>query len=243
MNVNNIWNKAKDNLFPVSLIALLILCSWSFSRLPLITNKSKRSAIFYFWGERGLTDEDYNGSYSSFPLYIREDLERQCALDMHERIQLLSYFWDWDYYFYYQKEPDFTLINEYKTVLLVFSGHGSLSGTNQIFVFNQNYMRVSWISEALVCKNITVVVESCESVYWQSNFTNKNTNGVYTSDLWGDNSYWEAMITSVGYNSSSFTFEYLAYDSVFLDCLLVGDSYTAANDTAITNIVEYFGVG
>ena len=92
-------------------------------------------------------------------------------------------------------------------------------------------------------QNITVVVESCESVYWQTNFTNKNTNGIFTSDLWGNSSYWEAITTGVGYNSSSFTFEYLAYDSVFLDCLLVGDSYKGANDTAITQIMNYFGVG
>jgi len=104
-------------------------------------------------------------------------------------------------------------------------------------------MRVNQISRELVCKNITVVVESCESVYWHTNFTNKNTNGVFTSDLWGNSSYWEATITGVGYNSSSFIFEYLAYDSVFLDCLLVGDSYASANDTAITHIINYFGVG
>ena len=106
MNVNIIWNKTKEYFLPAFLIALIILCSWSFSRLPLITNKSKNNAIFYFWGERGLTNEEYNGSFSSYPIYIREDLERQCALDMHERIQILSSLWNWDYYFYFQKLPD-----------------------------------------------------------------------------------------------------------------------------------------
>ena len=243
MSVTMIWNKTRGYLSPISLIALIILSSWSFSRLPLITNRSKNRAIFYFWGERGLTDEEYNGSYSSFPLYIREDLERQCALDMHERTQLLSSLWNWDYYFYFQKLPDFNIINEYKTVLLVFSGHGKLMGSNQIFVFNQYSMRISQISEALLCNNITVVVESCYSVNWQANFTNKNTNEIFTSDLWNNSSYWEAIINGIGYDSNTYSFEYRAYDSVFLDCLLLGDSYSNANDTAIKQIINYFGVG
>jgi hypothetical protein len=181
-----------------------------------------QSAIFYIRGNANYDWEDYTSEEL-------ESFERQCAFYMINLAAKLSQSWGWDFYYSDEQEPDFFKYR-YDTLLIFFDGHGSYRNGNQYFLFEQESKRVDQISRRITCNNLTVIVNSCFSVNWHSEFTHDHLNSLFTNDLENKQTR-----TTVFFNPNSLQVtEMFSYNRFFLDFLYYGFDYSLVNSTAIS---------
>lgn len=181
-----------------------------------------QSAIIYI---KGSANYDWDG----FTNEQLENFESQCAYYMITLADELSQSWGWDFYSFVEQEPDFRRF-QYDTLLIFFDGHGSFrNDDNQYFLFEEESVRVDKISSKISCNNLTVVVNSCFSVNWLSEFTHDNLNSLYTNDL--ENKQTKSRIY---YDSNLDVTDVYSYSRFFIDFLQYGVNYSFANSTAIS---------
>lgn len=180
-------------------------------------------AIIYI---RGNANYDWDG----FTNEQLENFESQYAYYMIALADELSQSWGWDFYSFVEQEPDFRRF-QYDTLLIFFDGHGSFRNDNhQYFLYGYESVRVDTIANKISCNNLTVVVNSCFSVNWLSEFTHDNLNSLYTNDLENKKTQ-----STVFYSSSDLhVTSVYSYNRFFLNFLQYGVNYSFANSTAIS---------
>lgn len=140
----------------------------------------------------------------------------------------LSQSWGWDFYSFVEQEPNFRRF-QYDTLLIFFDGHGSFRNDNQYFLFEEESKRVDTIASKISCNNLTVIVNSCFSVNWLSEFTHNNLNSLYTNDL--ENKQTKSRIY---YDPNLDVTDVYSYSRFFIDFLQYDFNYSFANSTAIS---------
>jgi len=141
----------------------------------------------------------------------------------------LSQSWGWDFYSFDDREPNF-LKFPYDTLSIFFDGHGSFQNDHQYFLFEEESIRVDTIASKISCNNLTVIVNSCFSVNWHSEFTHDNFNSIYTNDL--ENKKTQSTII---YSNEDLQVEtILSYNRFYISFLQFGVNYSLANSTAMS---------
>ncbi len=150
------------------------------------------------------------------------------------RAEELKNFTNWEVYLCYEKTFCFQL-SYFKNLLVIITGHGAVSNYYNSHYIVINDKKIIYANELEIsCSNLTIVINSCYSNRWYSDFNHKTLNHLFTSDLCN--------------NVSSGHYQYLPepynliiqrYDRFFLDAFLKGYSYQKANETAWINMTQF----
>lgn len=112
--------------------------------------------------------------------------------------------------------------------LYFFFGHGDMVEGEQRFLIDEtSYYAVRLFNRTMMGQNITVIVDSCYSVNWHSNFTHTNLNALYTSDL--DNTKEDYHLSFADGNIVRVS----CYLSYFINCLILDYGYASANEESL----------
>ena len=153
-------------------------------------------------------------------------------------VEILAENWEFDFECFPAKLCNFKKYR-YNELLVFFIGHGNNDSSPYFTISNTNRIEVADIPSKIDCENLTVVVDSCFSYYWQIAFFHQNLNAIYTSDLTNTTSSW-TIVYKVDSLTGEITLKRIdSYSRYFLFALINGYSYLEANETAY-NIMQYY---
>lgn len=212
-----------------------------FNNEPLYSiNEDNTNAIFYIMGEKGLE----NGGINFFTETQNRDIETQYIERLFLKNKLLANLWGWDLFFFYGCTPAFQNY-QYDKLLIFFDGHGSYNEYGQNFMLKSNKcfynfsIPVNNLPKKIVCNNLTVVVQSCYSLNWRTDFLHSNlTHSIITNDQSNKTTRWV-----IDYRLSSLfhiqVLKIYAFNNFFIKYLLTGLSYNRSYIYAQTDCMEY----
>jgi len=208
------------------ILALFLICNSIFSFFPILQYRENAIVIIIGDGRpfnQSLYDDDF----------VSERYKEYWEL----RVEELEVFTGWEIYFCYEKTFNFQL-SYFTNLLLIIEGHGLFSD-----YYHSHYIKINENNRIYAnelqpkCKNLTLVIDSCYSNHWHSDFTHKSLNGLFTSDLNYSLSYYRPQI---GF-PPDYNMTIQSFDRFFLDAFLKGFSYQKSNETAWINMT-FFGL-
>ncbi|MHA1222121.1 MAG: hypothetical protein ACTSP3_02435 [Candidatus Heimdallarchaeaceae archaeon] len=217
--------KRRSIIVVVLLILLFFSVNLFFPIIPIL--QCKNNAIILIIGDFGT----FNNLY-----YNDEFLAEKYEEYWKSRAEDLKKIIGWEVYFCYEKTFNFQL-NYFKNLLVIIEGHGAVSSyynSHYIVINKQDRIYASEFKPR--CSNLTLVIDSCYSYNWYSDFSHKSLNGLFTSDLSNKRSCcFYQYIPFEPYNNMTIQ----RYDRFFLDAFLNGLSYHKANETAWINMTQF----
>lgn len=206
------------------ILALFLICNSIFSFFPIL--QYRENAIIIIVGEIG----EFNN-----PIYDDEFVSEKYKEYWEKRVEELQNYTDWNIYFCHEKTFNFQL-SYFSNLFLFVEGHGIFSdyyNSHYIIVNENNRIYANELQPR--CKNLTILIDSCYSKHWYSDFNYAGLNGFYTSDL--------------SYNRSPFLFQVgfppdyntslQSFGRFYLDAFLKGYSYQKSNETAWINMTHF----
>ena len=206
-------------------LTILIICPIQIIYF-LVYMKYGESAIIFIIGDIRIEEE-----FPSINAAQIESLEKQYYNYWNNLAEILSDDWGWDYYCYLTRNINLMKFH-YSKLLLLFVGHGKYENQQYFALTKNKWIVVSNIPRNIECNNLTVVVDSCQSVNWVAEFEHENLNRIYTGDLNNETSY-QKIIFYYNSSTSEIQLQYInAFSSYFISALLGGQSFEQANFTA-----------
>ena len=229
-NLNEMKSRKRDciitSVFIVGILTLFLIFNSIFSFFPIL--QYRENAIIIIIGDIGtFNDSNYDDEFLS------EKYKEYWEL----RVEELKVHTSWKIYFCHEKTFNFQL-SSFTNLLLIIEGHGSFSDyyhSHYIIINENNRIYANELQPR--CKNLTLIVDSCYSNHWHSDFNHAGLNGLFTSDLSYNLSYFRYQI---GFKPD-YNMTIQRFDRFYLDSFLKGFSYQKANETAWINMT-YFGL-
>ncbi len=211
-------------LLIIALVFSLFFINLFWSIIPIF--QYRKNAIILIIGDYGpFNDSNYDDDFLS------EKYREYWGV----RAEELKKFTNWEVYYCYEKTFNFQL-SYFKNLLVIIEGHGSVSN-----YYNSHYIKINeqkriYASEFKIqCNNLTLVIDSCFSYNWYSDFSHKNLNYLFTSDLSNNVSWSRYQYLPEPYDNLIIQ----RYNRFFLDAFLKDYSYQKANETAWINMTQF----
>ncbi len=212
------------SLVVLCMLILFIIFNSIFSFVPIL--QYRENAIVIIIGDLGELNDQ---------LYDDEFISERYKEYWEKRIVELQSYTNWKIYFHYKTTFNFQL-SYFTNLFLIIEGHGSFSE-----YYNSHYIKINEEKRIYAdelhpnCKNLTLVIDSCYSKHWYLDFDHVGLNGLYTSDLSYNLSYFDYQILF----PPDYNLTIQRFDRFYLDAFLKGFSYLKSNETAWINMTHF----